>query len=770
MIVLKKYQEEAVDGLLHNTYRLLRKPGFRHTMVFKAPTGSGKTVTMAAFLNKLCEELPDKLELEKRNVAFVWIAPNKLHIQSYLALRNYFAELRSIKPIQFEDVTDNELKPNEVLFVNWESINKEKNVMVRESEMGKTLYQYINRARLHDTEIVVIIDEEHMFANPRTARRTAEVLQKIFPKVEMRVSATPVTRTDYMTIVEREDVIAQEMIKEGIILNPAMDTYLQEDRTLNQILIEVALSKRNQLAEAYLKLGKNINPLLLIQLPNDTSEESSVEDKKVIDDVVQYLDAIKSINTKNAKMAVWLSGRKENLENIEQLDNMTEVLLFKQAIALGWDCPRAAVLLIFRELHSQTFTIQTVGRILRMPEQKHYPDPILNQGYVYTNLSRNQIEVVRDDMNYITMNKATRIENYKSVNLQSTYYNTRLVRNRLGSKFKRSLYTISENLLDFTREFEKEDVFTRNRKALEARMVNIDISSIEVIIPENIHLTGDIEIQFVNETARFAKTQDELNVLFRQFCRANVGDYAVVDSTPVLEMSLKMMFEEYLGFNEFDAVKIMLFNNNQPQFIELIELAIADFTKLQEEKAKTAIRDPQVYPWEVPVERIYNENYHLKSKPTHALLPFYEQNSVSNPEVRFADYLESKKDHLEWWYKNGDKAKEHFAVPYIDYTGKESLFYVDFIILTKKGVRCIFDTKTAGSDPGNAHLKHNALVDYIQKQNEKGIPTMGGLMIRKETGTTETWRYCRNKINHTRDLTGWDFFDPATLNTSIENQ
>ncbi|MBP6356260.1 MAG: DEAD/DEAH box helicase family protein, partial [Paludibacter sp.] len=75
MIILKKYQEEAVDSLLTNTYKLLKKPGARHTQVLKAPTGSGKTVMMAAFLNKLCEEIPDRLELPKREVAFVWIAP-----------------------------------------------------------------------------------------------------------------------------------------------------------------------------------------------------------------------------------------------------------------------------------------------------------------------------------------------------------------------------------------------------------------------------------------------------------------------------------------------------------------------------------------------------------------------------------------------------------------------------------------------------------------------------------------------------------------------
>jgi len=140
MIILKPYQEEAVDSLLKNTYKLLNRSGVRHPLIFKAPTGAGKTIMMAAFLNKLCEELPEKLELEKRKAAFVWIAPNKLYIQSYKSLKNYFSELRSIRPIFFEDISGEGIEQNEVLFVNWESINKEKNLMVSKNEKGKTLY------------------------------------------------------------------------------------------------------------------------------------------------------------------------------------------------------------------------------------------------------------------------------------------------------------------------------------------------------------------------------------------------------------------------------------------------------------------------------------------------------------------------------------------------------------------------------------------------------------------------------------------------------
>ena len=765
MIHLKRYQEEAIDDLTRHTYKLLQLPGARLPLVFKAPTGAGKTVMMAAFLNKFCEELPEKLELSKRKAAFIWIAPNKLYIQSYKSLNGFFEETRQIKPIFFEDITENGLKPNEVLFVNWESINKEKNLMIKENEQNKTLYSFVNQAKLEDTEIIVIIDEEHMFANTRTARRANEVLQKIHPKIEIRVSATPTTNSDYKTIVQRQDVIAEEMIKEGIVLNPALDKYTQEGgKGLNETLIDIALLKRKEILETYNRLGVKINPLLLIQLPNDSNEDNTLDDQKYIETVTQYLEVYHDTTVNNHKLAVWLSGKKDNVDKIEEPDNMVEVLLFKQAIALGWDCPRAAVLLIFRELQSTTFTIQTVGRILRMPEQKHYPDALLNQGYVFTNLSKKQIEIVKDDMSYITMNRARRKEEYKAVQLNSSYINAKLIRNRLGSKFRIALYQTAEKLWGVSRDVSDTNIYEKNKKCLKEKLIDLDVERIEIVVPENVNLTGEIEIKNVMETAKFAKTQEELNQLFRQFCRSNVGSYAVVDSTPVLEMALKMFFEEYLGFNEYEAIKIVLYGQNQPIFIELITKAIERYTEMLEEKANKVKRTVENYAWEVPVERIYNELYNEKNKPTHALEPFYENVKASKPEQAFADYLETNKESLEWWYKNGESAKEHFAIPYIDYKEKESLFYVDFVILTKTGTTCLFDTKTIGSDAANVTKKHNALVDFIDERNKAGKPTIGGVIIGKEINSNLVWQYCRNKIANTHDLKGWDFFNPANIN------
>jgi type III restriction enzyme len=762
MIHLKPYQEEAVDSLTTSTFKLLKRPGARHPLVFKAPTGAGKTIMMGAFLNKFCEELPDRLDLEKRQAAFIWIAPNKLYIQSYRALKDYFAQLRSLRPVFFDDISGDALQPNDILFVNWESINKDKNRMVKDNEQGRTLYNYVNQARLHDTEIIVIIDEEHMFANSRTAKRAAEVLLQLYPKLEIRVSATPTTPTRNNVEVDRHEVIKDEMIKEGIILNPALDQYQQTGgKSLEQILMDVALDKREEIRQAYQKLGLTINPLLLIQLPNDSSEAESTEDKKYIEFVQHHLDA-NGITTSNHKLAVWLSGKKENLEGIEAPDNMVEVLLFKQAIALGWDCPRAAVLVIFRELNSTTFTIQTVGRILRMPEQKHYPDALLNQGYVYTNLSKDRIQIVQDDMSYISMDRAVRKPDYLPVLLESSFINTRIDRNRLGSKFRLALYQAAEALWGVHRDLTGSNYTDENRQKLAQRLIELDVSKIEIVVPENVHLSGGVEVVQVNETARFAKTPSELTTLFRQFCRANVGSYAPVDSTPQLEMALKLFFEEYVAMSEFEAVKVVLYELNKPSFIELIERALEIYERMLQEMAKKAKKDVVPYAWEVPAERIYNDTYEANPKPSHVLEPFFQAKRASSPERTFANFLEENKAHLAWWYKNGDSGKEHFAVPYTDAQGTLRLFYVDFVLLTQSGITCLFDTKTLHSDP-QAAVKHNALLDFVEKRNQAGRPTIGSLIIPKDTSGTTTWRYCRNRIAPGDDLKGWEFFNPALV-------
>ncbi len=341
-----KYQQKYVRKLVDETIDLLRLSGHRKTLIFKAPTGSGKTVMASQLLADLTEELQSRGDSPYNQVAFIWIAPNKLHQQSYFKMKNYFTETRLLRPVMYDELDQSEgiIKAGEILFVNWESINKEKNVMVRDSEQNASLYEITRRTQEEQgLPIVVVIDEEHLFWS-KSADKSAKVLQKINPKVEIRISATPKTRSDHQVTIDRQEVVSEEMIKKQVVLNPDITQDYHDENELNIHLIQCALQKRNLLAEAYKNerqrvgdgtLGTNINPLLLIQLPNDTSESMTSEDAAIADQVKTYLREVKGITTENKKLAVWLSGEKANLDGLEEPDNMTEVLLFKQAIALG---------------------------------------------------------------------------------------------------------------------------------------------------------------------------------------------------------------------------------------------------------------------------------------------------------------------------------------------------------------------------------------------------------------------------------------------------
>ena len=85
-----KYQQKAVQELVDKSIELLSLAGQRHTLVFEAPTGAGKTIMASEMLVRLCTELTERADSPCSEVAFMWIAPNKLHEQSYFKMKTFF--------------------------------------------------------------------------------------------------------------------------------------------------------------------------------------------------------------------------------------------------------------------------------------------------------------------------------------------------------------------------------------------------------------------------------------------------------------------------------------------------------------------------------------------------------------------------------------------------------------------------------------------------------------------------------------------------------
>lgn len=775
MLKQVRYQETAVNELVSKTIKLLNSAGQRKKLVFKAPTGSGKTVMASEMLGRLVSELPERTDCNYDKIALIWIAPNKLHEQSYFKMKNFFTETRILQPLIYDELdhsSESYIQHGEILFVNWESINKDNAVMIRETENSASLYDITRRTQEDNhIPIVVVIDEEHMFGT-KNAKKCEKVLQNINPKLEIRISATPITKGDEMVNVLREDVIAEEMIKSGIVLNPAIDVARSDGLTANQWLIKEALNKRNELAAAYRELGVGINPLLLIQLPNDSSEANTAEDNTIKEEVIEYLRAMHDITTDNGKLAVWLSNEKENLANLEAPDNLTEVLLFKQAIALGWDCPRASVLLIFRKLDSFTFTMQTIGRILRMPEQKYYSKEALNMGYVYTDLSKDKIQIVKDDLDYISKLTARRRANLNNVKLQSVYVERKGTdRMRLGTGFKTVLKEqmakgwtkiYEPSLFDLFGDDDSPEPFSLDSKAPDNRAaaskyINFNVKSISIDIPKDLPILNELGIIEVNSKVKFARTESELKRVFDDFCLKQLTEWEKHQSLAMLENAIEEAMESLFDVFETDVKKIVLYHGNRPKFVEVIHAALNAYKQTMNMRRKASERDLISYEWEVPEERVYNEQVNCidDTKKNHALLPFIASRNASYQELNFSEFLERNTQYIDWWYKNGDNGIMNYAIPYKNVRGEQALFYVDYVIRMKNGQIFLFDTKSQNSDE-NAPNKHNALFEYMKSDENSDLGLKGGVLIFDH----ENWKYSPLPISDTDDLTGWDCFYP----------
>lgn len=135
-------------------------------------------------------------------------------------------------------------------------------------------------------------------------------------------------------------------------------------------------AKAKEIAARYKDNGKNIRPLVLIQFPNGRPETITAVEQKLESMGYSY---------DNGMVSKWMSEDKKDLpDNLTKNDGIPVFLLMKQAISTGWDCPRAKILVKLREGMSESFEIQTIGRIRRMPEAKHYEDDLLDFCYVYT--------------------------------------------------------------------------------------------------------------------------------------------------------------------------------------------------------------------------------------------------------------------------------------------------------------------------------------------------------------------------------------------------
>lgn len=126
--------------------------------------------------------------------------------------------------------------------------------------------EWIEKAFNDGLSFKIIIDESHQ----NFTAKADEIVQLFKTDKIIRCSATPLADKNSKLIeVSEEDVIAEGLIKKLLVIN---EDFPQKIETENQTeyLLNKALAKQRELHALFLDKNADINPLIVVQLPNNS--------------------------------------------------------------------------------------------------------------------------------------------------------------------------------------------------------------------------------------------------------------------------------------------------------------------------------------------------------------------------------------------------------------------------------------------------------------------------------------------------------------------
>ena len=395
MITLKRFQEDAVSSAVavfeymksvlndagaeaQNREIAIHDNGY---ILIEAPTGAGKTLIAGHIVERVSGN---------DNIVWFWFAPFKGVVdQSAAFLREQFQGLR-LRTLA-EDRNPIGTRSGDVFVTTWSSvatrIRDRRSVRVT-GEQNESIDDLIVSLREQGYRIGVVVDEaHHTFHGENQAAIFFRTVLK--PEYTILVTATPDDKDledlkERMQIanihrisISREDAIGTDksegLIKRGI---RAIAWRLQEGSEVSVDFERTALQAgafQHRIIKAELEKAKiNLTPLMLVQVD---SSAKSIERAK------QHL---LELNFKESQIAIHTANEPDaNLLSLAN-DESREVLIFKMAVALGFDAPRAWTLVSMRAAKDEDFGVQLVGRLLRVHRrlQGKVVSDILQYGYV----------------------------------------------------------------------------------------------------------------------------------------------------------------------------------------------------------------------------------------------------------------------------------------------------------------------------------------------------------------------------------------------------
>lgn len=698
---LFEFQEQCSLFLVDTVAKI----GSRQTITVKAPTGAGKTIILIDFIDKL-------LTAVNPNIAFIWLCPGKGDLEEQ-SRQKMLSLLPNKKANTLNDALLSGFEAGSTTFINWELITKKGNKAISDTEK-KNLFDRIAEGNRWGITYIIIVDEEHS----NNTKPANDIINAFSAKNIIRVSATAKENKLYEFYeIDELEVISSGLITKALYINEDVE-YDGDFESEHAYLLEMADKKRKQIAKAYSEQEgrtKTIRPLVIIQFPNSSDRLVEAVEKKLEEMGYTY---------KNKMAAKWFSDQKENLDGITALNAMPVFLLMKQAIATGWDCPRAKILVKLRENMSEDFEIQTIGRLRRMPEARHYDVDVLDFCYLYT-FDEKYKEGIKSAMSQAFETKRVFLKDKcKGFTLEKQYRDK-----DIGGLGERETFQQIHKYL--TEQYKLSSDKQDNRLRLEEAGYNFDEKIVGKMLEGKFITTDSV---FSEQEENYRKTTRTVNT--------HKHGIELLHSVDVLKSVIGMTTQKTKVILERLFRKSVLVPN------KLLSLTTAEYyafiinnehrlkADFREAVAMTGVQQglafaPKTAVFHLPEQELYRYDITETDVEEFISNAYKDYSSAmivegirSKCERLFERYCEERED-IDWVYKNGDTGQQYFSVCYIGALGKQWLFYPDYIIRKTNGEVWIIETKggeTAGQSKNidrQVENKFAAFKDYAEKHNIK---------------------------------------------------
>ena len=404
----KKSPSNAFRNKTRVAYQALK--GFHEEMPYfclRVPTGGGKTwigAKSVAIINR-------HFLRETEHSVILWLVPsNQIREQTlkgfkdrehplYAALSEAGAfevlsldEAKTVTPATLNTATviivatrqafqvknENDRKAyeqNGALMGHFDNLTREQESEVTED--GVIVQSFVNALKLRRP--FIIVDEAH---NNR-AELAFETLAKFNPSGIMELTATPdmiKTPSNVLHSVSAVELKKQQMIKLPVLLGRQSNwQQCLADGIKCREDLQVLANKEYQQGAKYLR------PIVLIQAEAKSAIKSTLDVQAVKNELITNHNIPETeivIATGDEKGLMAIAADYPAL-GIMDKNCPVKFVITQQALAEGWDCPFAYVLISMANLHSSTAVEQLLGRILRQPNATWRPTAELNQSYAF---------------------------------------------------------------------------------------------------------------------------------------------------------------------------------------------------------------------------------------------------------------------------------------------------------------------------------------------------------------------------------------------------